>query len=62
MRDQMEGGRGGEGSVMGKTLPILQRRGRDRGGADGGGREVAKERDSLHVLLSMCLVNLGRNA
>lgn len=26
------------------------------------GREGEKERDSLHVLLSMCLVNLGRNA
>lgn len=67
MRDQMEGGRGGEGSVMGKTLPILQRKGRDSGGwgwgeGEEGGRETERERDSLHVLLSMCLVNLDRNA
>lgn len=39
---------------MGKTLPILQRKEETE---VGGG-----ERESVHVLLSMCLVKLGRNA
>lgn len=39
----------------GEDTSNTSKKGRDRGG--GGGR-----RQSVHVLLSMCLVNLGRNA
>lgn len=56
--------RGSEGSVgrkkkrrglsNGEDTSNTSKKGRDSGG---GG-----ERDSVHVLLSMCLVNLGRNA
>lgn len=40
---------------MGKTLLILQRKEETEVGEE-------RERESVHVLLSMCLVNLGRNA
>lgn len=47
------GGRKRQRLSNGKTLPVPQRRGET---------VVEEESEKVHVLLSMCRVNLGRNA
>ena len=42
-----------QGLSNGEDTSNTSKKGRDRGGG---------ERESVHVLLSMCLVNLGKNA